>query len=409
MSTAGPHQRGPAGNRVVLALLRSPLHVLLGDLCELRYTASRTGRTVVLPVQYAPAGNRLVVRVGSCTGKTWWHAFTDPAPLAVRLDGTGRTGSARVVRPSDPDRPAAEELYHRRYPRAAVTGDPLVVVDLVPINPAARRGPVVRHPVASFVGLAYLLSWLCWLPLLASRQGWVAWSASPYLHLAGGLGPATAAVVVTAVVSGRAGVAALLRRCVAWRGRLRWLALAGLGPLALFGLAVLAARVVDGAWPALDRFGASTEYTALPVVVFWAANLLFYGFGEEIGWRGYLQPSLQRGRSAFTAALMVAVVWAAWHVPLFGITPTYRAMPAVGFVGFFLSLLVGALLLAWLYLVSGGSILVVAVFHAVFDIATTTPTTTSLIPTLMGAAVTVAGLATIPYLIRTRPAEAVRR
>lgn len=42
----------------------------------------------------------------------------------------------------------------------------------------------------------------------------------------------------------------------------------------------------------------------------------------------------------------------------------------------------------------------VAAFHAVFDIATTTPTTTTLIPTLMGAAVTVAGLATIPYLAR---------
>ncbi|MEP7332100.1 MAG: type II CAAX endopeptidase family protein [Terracoccus sp.] len=314
-----------------------------------------------------------------------------------------------MVLPPDPARRAAEEVYLHTVAKAAGTCHPLVVVDLVPMTAAARRGPLVRHPLVAFVGLAYLLSWLCWLPLLASRQGWVTWPVSPYLHLAGGLGPATAAVVVTASVSGRAGVAGLLRRCVAWRGRLRWIALAVLGPLGLFGVAVVAARLFDGEWPGLGRFGSSTEYVALPLVVYWAANVLFYGFGEEIGWRGFLQPSLQRGRSAFTAALVVALVWAAWHVPLFGITPTYRAMPRVGFVGFFLSLLVAALLLAWLYLVSDGSILVVAIFHAVFDIATTTPTATTSIPTLMGAAVTIAGLATIPRLTRVPPMDATRR
>jgi membrane protease YdiL (CAAX protease family) len=126
---------------------------------------------------------------------------------------------------------------------------------------------------------------------------------------------------------------------------------------------------------------------------------------EEIGWRGFLQPWLQRRHSALTAAVAVSAVWALWHLPLFGITPTYRAMPAVGFVGFYLSLLVGALILAWLFIASRGSILVVAVFHAVFDIATNTPTSTQLIPTLMGAAVTIAGLATVPYLARARATD----
>lgn len=76
-------------------------------------------------------------------------------------------------------------------------------------------------------------------------------------------------------------------------------------------------------------------------------------------------------------------------------------MPAIGFLGFFFSLLTGALILAWLYLRSHGSILVVAVFHAVFDIATTTPTTTTLIPMVMGAVITVTGLAVIPSLAKT--------
>jgi hypothetical protein len=141
---------------------------------------------------------------------------------------------------------------------------------------------------------------------------------------------------------------------------------------------------------------------ALPLAVFWVANLLFYGFGEEIGWRGFAQPTLQRKHSALRAAIIVSAIWAAWHLPLFGITATYRAMPAIGFAGFYFSLLTSALVLAWLYLRSRRSILVVAVFHAAYDIATTTPTTTTLIPTVMGVAITVAGLAVIPSLARTR-------
>jgi hypothetical protein len=48
---------------------------------------------------------------------------------------------------------------------------------------------------------------------------------------------------------------------------------------------------------------------------------------------------------------------------------------------------------------------VVAVFHAVFDIAATTPTDTTLIPILMGAAVSLAGLAAIPALRTMEPSR----
>jgi len=267
------------------------------------------------------------------------------------------------------------------------------------------RFKITRHPVFLFVVLAYALAWACWLPLLADRQDWVRWSVSPYLHLAGALGPAIAAVIITAALAGRVGLRDLLRRSVAWRGRLPWLMLAVLGPLALFAVAALAARIANGAWPDLSRFGASTEYPALPLVGYWIANLVFYGYGEEIGWRGFLQPALQRRRSTLTAAILVSLVWAGWHLPLFGITDGYRSMPAISFAGFYLSILVASLVLAWLYQRSNASLLVLAVFHAGYDIATNTPTTTTLIPILMGAAITMAGLAAIPALARARPAN----
>lgn len=41
------------------------------------------------------------------------------------------------------------------------------------------------------------------------------------------------------------------------------------------------------------------------------------GIGEEIGWRGYATPHLQKRFSGLTACLIVSVIWTAWHLPLF--------------------------------------------------------------------------------------------
>ena len=131
---------------------------------------------------------------------------------------------------------------------------------------------------------------------------------------------------------------------------------------------------------------------------------MFFGFGEEIGWRGFLQPQLERRYPLVTAANVVAIVWAGWHLPLFGITPSYRAMPAIGFIGFAASIWVASWIFAWLSQIGRGSLLIVAVFHAWFDIATTSPLGPDVLPTAMGAGVTLIGLLLLRHLLRAQGA-----
>src|SRR5688500_11040728 len=213
----------------------------------------------------------------------------------------------------------------------------------VPAGSVARRGwPVMRtwiarHPVPAYVGLAFALTWSAWLPLLARTQGWADGRPWAGLHLLGSLGPAAAAVVVIAAVHGRSGLADLGRRLTAWRGRGRaWAFALGVPPLLLLVAASVAALVGGQSPPDLDwaAFGRSAACALVRVGGYWLATLLFCGFGEEIGWRGFLQPHLERRFPPVLAANLVAVVWAVWHLPLFGITPSYRAMPQIGFVGF---------------------------------------------------------------------------
>jgi deazaflavin-dependent oxidoreductase (nitroreductase family) len=126
--------RLPQGNAVVLAVLRSRAHRLLSaSAIELRYTGRRSGRQYVLPVQYAGAGDRIVVRPQNWQHSTWWRNFRTPQPVTVRLTGRLHEGTARVVDPGDPQWPSARQAYATRWPRMArrVTG-PLVVISLRP-------------------------------------------------------------------------------------------------------------------------------------------------------------------------------------------------------------------------------------------------------------------------------------
>jgi hypothetical protein len=91
--------------------------------------------------------------------------------------------------------------------------------------------------------------------------------------------------------------------------------------------------------------------------------------GEETGWRGYALPQLQRRFSPLTATVILAPLWFWWHLPQFAVIGTYRDFGPAGYVGMFLGLTCGAIVLTWLYNRSGGSILLVIVWHGVYNSA----------------------------------------
>jgi uncharacterized protein len=65
------------------------------------------------------------------------------------------------------------------------------------------------------------------------------------------------------------------------------------------------------------------------------------------------------------AALVLGVIWALWHIPTFlGFAEKDSAIP---YCGFAIMTVATSVITAWLYLGSGGSVLVCAVWHAVAD------------------------------------------
>jgi membrane protease YdiL (CAAX protease family) len=89
--------------------------------------------------------------------------------------------------------------------------------------------------------------------------------------------------------------------------------------------------------------------------------LLFIGLGEEPG-RGFALPELQRKHSPLMASLILAPVWALWHLPLIG-----NEFPLPIVIPFLLSLYGGTFALTWVFNGTKGSVLLPMLFHATIN------------------------------------------
>ena len=203
------------------------------------------------------------------------------------------------------------------------------------------------HRLALFFALAFAISWVVW-PLTLFNP-----NSSPLIPF----GPALAAAITAFLAGGKAELLRLLRQLARWRVAGRWyVAAAGL-PCLLVTLAT--GLTVSGGAPAPELGPNPGWFMLLGTFAF---TLVTVGLFEELGWRGYALPLLQRDRPALSAALLLGLVWAAWHVPELLSDPTGQRPP----LPFLLLVLAQSVLLAWLYN-SSGSVPICMVFHAAFN------------------------------------------
>jgi membrane protease YdiL (CAAX protease family) len=268
-----------------------------------------------------------------------------------------------------------------------VPGNADVIV--TPPDVESDASSAVDRQVLWFGLLAIGLTWSAWLPLAATSKGWVDLRASPYLHFVGGLGPALAGVIMTAAHDGRRGLRLLLKRITTGPGG--WLMFAILAPATAYLLAIGVASAF-GAGVDVRLTGASEEFSSIPVAAYWVANLVFYGYGEEIGWRGFALPRLQRHRSALAASMWLSLLWGLWHIPLFFFSAGLGTMPPIGLIGWAASIVTGSVVCTWLFNSTRGSIAVLALFHAALDIFIGSPTGGDVVANVMGALVVIGAM-----------------
>jgi uncharacterized protein len=191
------------------------------------------------------------------------------------------------------------------------------------------------------------------------------------VFLIGVFAPALVAIALTARAEGRDGVWRLLTRITQWQVPARYYAIAVFYLAATKLTAALIHRMFTGAWPA---FGDT------PVVLLFAAILFstWVQAGEEIGWRGYALPRLAARMGLGGASLLLGVVWALWHLPLFFLPGS--GSDGQSFPIYLLHVTALSVAMAWLYWRTDGSLLLVMVMHASVN------NTTGIVPTAVPGA-----------------------
>ena len=199
--------------------------------------------------------------------------------------------------------------------------------------------------VLAFFALTFLVTWTCFITV-ALRGGFPAGAGPRHgLHLIvllGTFAPSLVALALTARAAGSAGVRALLGRLIAWQVKGRWYVFAA-GYWVGIKLAVaLVHRLVVGAWP---RFSDEAWIVMAAATVF--STMIGGQAGEEIGWRGYALPRLAARWGLGGASILLGVIWATWHLPLFFVpgADTYGQ----SFPMYLLQVIALSVAIAWLY------------------------------------------------------------
>ena len=209
---------------------------------------------------------------------------------------------------------------------------------------------IKRYPVAAFFTLTYAISWAVWVPLAVTQID------TPFYKI-GAFGPTLAALLLTVLMSGRAGLKRLLRPLLTWRVHIGWylfsFLITAVGALIAIGLHVW----LGGARPTFND--PAQLYLVIPVFLY----VLFTSvLGEEIGWRGYALPRLQARHSALHASLILGLVWGAWHLPLFWMAGNFHQQIPISL--FLLQTTGFSILYTWMYNHTRGSLLLAHLFHA---------------------------------------------
>lgn len=148
----------------------------------------------------------------------------------------------------------------------------------------------------------------------------------------------------------------LLGQLLRWRVHPVWYVIALVVPFQVSGM-----TVAVGA-PAPD-WAAYTDLMSIAVTLL--STIVLVGLFEELGWRGFALPRLQRRYAALWSALILGVIWASWHLPELISDPTQQRPP----LQFGLGALAQSVILAWLYNSTQASLPIVMIFHAAINTA----------------------------------------
>ncbi|MBO7669824.1 MAG: CPBP family intramembrane metalloprotease [Oscillospiraceae bacterium] len=223
------------------------------------------------------------------------------------------------------------------------------------MNPAPYR----YRPVL-FFSLAYLFTWVFWIPAIFAGEEIGA------LLMVIGLIALAAVSTLFVLFSGSAALKQDLKNKLVGFTRVRWAnVFLAVGVFALIVVCSILLSLLFGQKP--DQFSFTEDFSFTGVGIGSALiTILLASVIEEVGWKGYCEDSIGSYMNWFWESLIFGAVWSFWHFPLLFIRGTYQAGLMVNplyVINFFVSGIPLGFIITWVYPASDRSILACMIFH----------------------------------------------
>ncbi|NMA96183.1 MAG: CPBP family intramembrane metalloprotease [Clostridiales bacterium] len=170
-------------------------------------------------------------------------------------------------------------------------------------------------PIALFLLYTFSITYLSWaIIIIANKYFDALWYGEPLFWipmLIGGVGPAIGAYILYRQFDGefseRLFMEFIFSKDIDKRG---WI---------IFGLYTIWRFIMI--W---SSFGIKEPLSIIYMLI--SLPFMIVGGGlEELGWRGYLQPKLEKMIGYLTSTLVVGLIWSLWHLPLWLVKGTVQS------------------------------------------------------------------------------------
>lgn len=205
-----------------------------------------------------------------------------------------------------------------------------------------------------YVAITYSITWILWF---------ASFEVNGFFRIVGSFVPSVVGIIFICKNDKESGWRRLVRSIK--RYQVKWyvyLFVVCYTILSLF-IPYLLAEIFQnqGAFQVSKRIAIFDISNPLIAVICFAMILIAGGpLGEEFGWRGFLLPQLEERFRPHVSGVIVGVVWACWHLPMFWFHIDGYQIP---FLLYLVQTIFMSLICTWLYHISGKSLLMVLLFH----------------------------------------------
>lgn len=223
-----------------------------------------------------------------------------------------------------------------------------------------------KFPYQFFL-VTFLWAWICWLPLVLAGIGILpidikqtAGLLITYsLTLLGVFGPMIGAFYCLRKYNGKGSIKNYLHSLLDLK--LGWAAY--IVPVLVLTCCTFLAWIIPEIWGEKHIPVTLRSVYLLPLT--FLLMTLLGGGQEELGWRGYILDHLEEKFGPWLGNLILGIVWACWHIPLFFIPGTSQSStPFIAFLIMFIGL---SGILSWARWASGKRTSSGLIIHGVFN------------------------------------------